>query len=206
MSLPDSDTILGLHKRYAPHENAFAIVYGHCQIVAVIASELITSRKLSVDPQLVRAATLLHDVGYYPLFDASGYVPKTYLITHVVVGAELLRKEGMPEAVCRIAERHTGVGLTRENIIEQKLPLPARDLGPETDEEWLITYADKLHSKYIKPDELHDATGCFNSPESYLEHARKFGSANAERFARLVDTYGVPDLPAVARKYRQELV
>jgi uncharacterized protein len=204
--LPNEDAILRLHKKYTPHECAFAVVYSHCQIVAEIAAELIAQKQLQLDSNLIHVAALLHDIGYYPLFDPSGYVPKDQLITHGVVGAELLRKEGLPETICRIAECHTGVGLTRETILKQQLPLPGRDFVPQTAEEWLIAYADKLHSKSTSPDEPHDATGYFNRPESYLEHAGKFGEANAARFAELIEQYGVPDLRQLADKHHQRLL
>ncbi|HUB93749.1 MAG TPA: HD domain-containing protein [Verrucomicrobiae bacterium] len=205
MPFPDDDTIQRLHKKYAPHDLAFTIVYGHCQIIAEISLEIIDKRHLDVTRGFVRAAALLHDIGYYPLFDASGYVPRDRLITHGVTGAELLRAENIPEPLCRIAERHTGVGLTRDSILKQKLPLPARDLIPETPTEWLITYADKLHTKAIMPNEPHDVTGYFNSPESYLRHAAKFGEANAARFAELIEVYGTPDLVRLASQHQQPL-
>lgn len=205
MNLPDDAAILRLHKKYAPHDHAFEIVYGHSQIVADIAAQLIAAKQLTVDSAVVHAGALLHDIGYYPLFDDSGYVPKDRLITHGVVGADLLRAEGLPEAVCRMAERHTGVGLTKESIVAQHLPLPARDLVAETTEEELVMYADKLHTKAITTDDPHDVLGCFLSPERYLQHALKFGKENGEKFARLVERYGVPDLPALAQTYGQQL-
>lgn len=121
------------------------------------------------------------------------------------MGAEILRKEGFGEAICRMAERHTGVGLTKEHILETNLPLPARDLVAETPEEQLIMYADKLHTKAIQPDDPHEDLGWFNTPESYLQHTRKFGEANAVKFTQMIEEYGVPDLAGLAEKYGQKL-
>ena len=59
----------------------------------------------------------------------------------------MLRSEGLPERYARVCERHTGAGLTLEDILSQNLPLPHRDLQPETIEEKLICYADKFYSK-----------------------------------------------------------
>ncbi len=205
MKLPSDDAILALHKKYAPSDQAFAIVYSHCQIIADIAEELIKRKQLTVDQQFVHAAALLHDIGYYPLFDDSGYVPKSRIITHGVSGADILRAEGMSDDLCRIAERHTGVGLTRESIIRKNLPLPKRDFVAETPEEWLVMYADKLHTKSITPGDPHDVLGWFNTPKTYQEHVRKFGESNALRFASLVEQYGVPDLETLAMKYQQKL-
>jgi len=204
-AFPDDQAILTLHKKYAPSNRAFRAVYEHCQIIDEITRQLIKQSRLDLDTHLVHAAALLHDIGYYPLFDETSCVPKRLTITHGVVGADILRREGMDEAICRIAERHTGVGLTRESILRQGLPLPAKDLVAETPEEWLIMYADKLHSKSVGPDERHDVPGWFNSPEAYFEHARKFGEDNAAKFMQLVKQYGVPDLQTLAKKYNEEV-
>jgi len=58
----------------------------------------------------------------------------------------MLRKEGFPRHA-RVCERHTGSGITREQIINQHLPLPEQDFLPETMEEKVICYADKFFSK-----------------------------------------------------------
>ena len=68
-----------------------------------------------------------------------------YLL-HGYLGAQLMRQEGL-HRVARVCERHTGTGLTAQNIIEQCLPLPVGDYRPETIEEKLICYADKFFSK-----------------------------------------------------------
>lgn len=171
-----------------------------------MAEEIIAARKLTVDNELVRIAALLHDVGYYPLFNKQDIVPKRVLITHGVVGADLLRKAGMSESLARVAERHTGVGLTKAYILATGLPLPARDLVAETPEEWLILYVDKLHSKNVKEDESRVRLGRFMTPERYLAHARSFGVQNAANFNALVEKYGRPDLKALSKKYGQSII
>ena len=205
MVLPSDKAILTLHKKHAPSEVAFRTVYEHCQIIDEIIKLLIHQNQLQLNEKLLHVAALLHDIGYYPLLDKSGYEPKGLGIKHGIIGAGILRAEGLNEAVCRIAECHTGVGLTREWILKINLPLPPRDFVPETAEEWLVTYADKLHSKSITPDNPHDISGWFNTPETYLQHARKFGKDNADQFAQLVDTYGTPDLKTLAKKHGQKL-
>jgi uncharacterized protein len=82
------------------------------------------------------------------------------------LGGEILRKEGLP-AHARVAERHTGTGLTRQNILQQALPLPPDDYVPETLEEQIICYADKFYSK-TKLDEE-------KTFERALASLRKFG-------------------------------
>lgn len=58
----------------------------------------------------------------------------------------MLEECGLPRHAL-VCERHTGAGLTVEDIISQNLPLPHRDMTPQTLEERLICYADKFYSK-----------------------------------------------------------
>jgi uncharacterized protein len=58
----------------------------------------------------------------------------------------MLREWGYP-LHARVCERHTGTGLTKEDIIKRNLPLPHQDFVPETWEEQVICYADKFFSK-----------------------------------------------------------
>ena len=67
-------------------------------------------------------------------------------ICHGLAGAEILLGEGLPRHA-RVAERHTGTGITRQAIEQQGLPLPADDYTPQTMEEQVICYADKFFSK-----------------------------------------------------------
>ena len=64
---------------------------------------------------------------------------------HGVVGSVILRKEGHPQEAL-IAERHLGPGISREDILEQDLDLPHQDFIPESYEEKIVCYADKLIS------------------------------------------------------------
>ena len=53
-----------------------------------------------------------------------------------------------------MCERHTGTGITREQIERQQLPLPPDGhYEPETIEEQLVCYADKFFSK-SRPDRV----------------------------------------------------
>jgi uncharacterized protein len=63
-----------------------------------------------------------------------------------VLGAERLRAEGL-EQYANVCERHTGAGITREEILREGLPLPPRDLIPLSWEEKIICFADKFFSK-----------------------------------------------------------
>jgi len=102
--------------------------------------------------RLVIEAAYLHDIGVCkvqaPDIDCYGREP---YIRHGVLGRELLEAKGLP-LHAMICERHTGVGLTLADIINQKLPLPHREMVPETLAERIICYADLFFSK--NPDRL----------------------------------------------------
>ena len=120
----------------------------HCRSVAQEALAIAHRKHLSLSDEDITAAAMLHDIGIFltnaPSLGCTGSEP--YLM-HGILGADLLRKEGMPEEIARVAERHTGAGLTADEIRAQHLPLPARDLLPETLLEQLICYADNFYSK-----------------------------------------------------------
>ena len=91
-----------------------------------------------------------------------------------------MRAEGYPRHA-RVCERHTGAGLTKHDIISQKLPLPEEDFLPETIEEKLICYADKFYSK------------SHLSREKTIEQAEKslakFGGETLARFRAMKDIF-----------------
>ena len=103
--------------------------------------------ELRLNKDLLEEGAWVHDIGVF-LTDAPGiecHGTHPYLL-HGALGAELMRKEGR-EDLARFCERHTGTGLTVENIRAQNLPLPLRDYRPETMEEKVVCYADKFYSK-----------------------------------------------------------
>lgn len=120
----------------------------HCRQVADKALEILDAKKLSLDRDIVEAAAMLHDIGIF-MTDADGidcHGTEPY-IAHGILGARLLRENGFPEEIARVAERHTGAGISVEDIEELNLPLPHRDYMPETLLERLVCYADKFFSK-----------------------------------------------------------
>ena len=100
-----------------------------------------------VDPVFVEEAAMLHDIGIFMTSAPDiGCVGDAPYICHGSLGAELLRKEGLPRHA-RVCERHTGTGLTKERIIASGWLLPAQDMLPETLEEQIVCFADKFFSK-----------------------------------------------------------
>lgn len=135
--------------KYYPEGTRLRDIYlRHCRSVADLALRINHERNLGLDPATVEAAAMLHDIGIF-LTDADGidcHGTEPY-IRHGILGAELLRREGMPEEIARIAERHTGAGITEDDIREMNLPLPPGDYTPQTLLERIICYADKFYSK-----------------------------------------------------------
>src|ERR1700679_1894162 len=123
MRIPTDEEILRLHEKHAPTADAFDLVYTHCLIVCGIVEQL-HSRSAAgpaLDLRPARAGSLLQDVGVYRLYDDAGDLDRGNYIRHGILGYELLREEGFPEAICRFASHHTGVVLTRDDDIAQPL-------------------------------------------------------------------------------------
>ena len=107
-----------------------------------------------VDRRFVEEAAMLHDIGIIyvnaPKIHCEG--THTY-IKHGYLGAELLRKEGLPMHAL-VAERHTGTGITEEQVEREEIPIPLRDYCPQSLEEKIICYADKFYSKSHLDEEV----------------------------------------------------
>lgn len=136
-------------EKYYPAGSRLRDIYlRHCRSVAGLALEIAGRKKLPLDPAVVEAAAMLHDIGIFatdaPSIECRGTEP---YIRHGVIGAGLLRAEGAGEEYAVVAERHTGAGLTADDVRRGGLPLEARDYLPLTLLERLICYADKFYSK-----------------------------------------------------------
>jgi uncharacterized protein len=198
MRVPTDEEILALHEKHAPTPEALGLVYEHCLIVCGIAEQLHARGGLDSDIALVRAGSLLHDVGVYRLYDDAGRLDHANYIRHGVLGHELLRAEGLPEAICRFASHHTGVGLSRDDVLRQRLPLPPADYLAETGEEALVMYADKFHTKAAPPALL---TAC-----AYAATVRRFGEDKVAAFEKMRAAFGEPDLGPFSAAYGHRVV
>ena len=137
-----------IDKYYPVGTQCRGIFIQHSRQVADKALEIARRCNLNIPLETVETAAMLHDIGIFLTnatdIDCRG---SEHYICHGILGAELLRKEGFDEAIARVAERHTGAGLTIDDIDRQQLPLPRKDYLPETMLEKLICYADKFFSK-----------------------------------------------------------
>ena len=167
--------------KYYPAGSPLRDIYiRHCRQVADKALALLRERNLPLDAAEVEAAAMLHDIGIYatdaPSIHCHGSEP---YIRHGIIGAALLRREGMPEKYARVAERHTGAGITNQEIDRQHLPLPHGDYLPITLLERLICYADKFYSKSGDMKE--------KSLERVRASMERFGSDSLARFDALLE-------------------
>jgi len=193
VQIPTDKQIRALHEKYAPTRAAFDLVYTHCEIVCSVSEQLLTDRRLAIDADLVRAGSLLHDIGVYRQYSPSGQLNHANYVRHGVLGHELLRDLGFPDTLARFCSCHVGVGLSRADVLSQGLPIPADDYLAESDEEELVMYADKFHSKTTPP--------AFVTAASYAAKVQRYGDDKAGRFAAMRAKFGEPDLTPMASAY-----
>ena len=156
-----------IDKYYPADDELRRVLLQHSRQVADRCLTIVKKHKeLPVDVQFLEEAAMLHDIGicrcHAPSIFCNGTEP---YIRHGVIGGELLRAEGFPRHA-RVAERHTGTGLTVEAIERQQLPLPLQDFSPETLEEEMVCYADKFYSK-SRPDRVLTVAEAAQSLEKF---------------------------------------
>lgn len=161
---------------YYPEDNERKhILLVHSRLVAEKALRIADGHpELNLDKDFLYEAGMLHDIGIF-LTNAPGifcFGDQPY-ICHGYLGADLMRREGYPRHAL-VCERHTGAGLSLDDIIAQNLPVSHRDMLPVSMEEQVICFADKFYSK------------THLEREKTVEKARKsisnFGNVGLERF------------------------
>lgn len=164
-----------IDKYYSGDGDLRTILIIHSQSVARKALQIVSLHpELNLDREFIEEAAMLHDIGIIKT-DAPGikcFGTEPY-ICHGILGAEMLRQEGLPRHA-RVCERHTGAGLSLNEIVSQNLPLPHQDFLPETLEEQVICYADKFFSKTHLDRE--------KSIEKAEKSIAKFGEKGLARF------------------------
>ncbi len=114
----------------------------HCQRVCRKALEIASKINKPVNYDLIARGGLLHDLG-----KAKGRADD-----HGYVGAEIGRSMGIPSEILRIMETHVKAGLTPKEASEAGIP--EKDYTPETLEEKIVVYADKLVDIIYSPDQV----------------------------------------------------
>jgi len=131
MKLPTrTNTIRFLSKIGTPKK-----VIDHCIAVSNLATAIAKACEgngTPVDVRLVEIASLLHDSGR----------SLTHDVRHGVIGSALARANGFDERIVRIIETHVGAGIPADEA--EAIGLPKRNFMPQTVEEKIVAYADKL--------------------------------------------------------------
>lgn len=171
-----------IDKYYADNEELKFILLKHSRAVAEKALDIARRHpELSLDMNFLEEAALLHDIGIF-MTDAEAiqcHGEHPY-ICHGYLGAELMRKEGFPLHAL-VCERHTGAGISPDEIEKQQLPIPKRDMRPVSLEEQVICFADKFFSKTKLDKE--------KSIEKALKSISRYGEEGVERFNRWCEMF-----------------
>ena len=143
-SLMNKHIIEIIEKYYPPGSIRHSIYVPHCTAVTEMALKIARLHPhLQADEGILEWEGMLHDIGIFYTdameFGCYGNLP---YIVHGYMGRELIEKEGYP-LIAPVCERHIGVGITVEDIRNRNLPLPLRDMTPQTIEEKIICYTDK---------------------------------------------------------------
>lgn len=181
------DPLQIIEKFYAPGTRLYDILINHSRIVTDKSLDIARSLPhLKPDLEFIETAAMLHDIGIFLTRSESiGCFGKAAYVCHGYLGRELLDKLGLPPEYGMVSERHTGAGITRENIALNKLPLPQRDMVPLSLEEKIICAADKYHSKNPR------FSGKTITTAEVVEGLRKINSDHAERFTLWAEEFGL---------------
>lgn len=166
-----------IDKHYPEDNDLRRLLLRHSRDVAARALAIVDCHpELQLDRQFVEDCAMLHDIGIFmtdaPSIFCHGSDP---YIRHGVDGAALVRQAGY-DLYAGVCERHTGAGISRRQVEEQRLPLPPGDYIPVSMAEQVVCYADKFYSK-SHPDRVRTV-------EQAAKSLAKFGPDGVERFMR----------------------
>ncbi len=167
MLIPDKEKIVAILQKLGMSKKKIQHSIDVANFADKIA-DVIEKDGKTINRRLLQAGALLHDIGLTRTFDDIS--PE-----HGVIGADMVRKMGLPESVARFCEVHESCGgITFKEAEELKFPiLPLREsYAPETLEEKILVAADffifiikegpedygyKRYDPWNNPEELKDA-------------------------------------------------
>lgn len=183
------DCIEIIDKFYTPKTILHHILVDHGLQVAEKALT-VADRLAHLKPDLdfIYESAMLHDIGMVytdvPRLGSFGNHP---YIVHGILGRAMLEKIGLLRHAM-VCERHIGLGLTKEDIRTQKLPLPLRDMVPVTLEEKIVCYADKFFSK-TRSENKEKTT------EEILRSLSRYGRDKMEKFLSWMHEFEICEKP-----------
>ncbi|MCP3940146.1 MAG: HDIG domain-containing protein [Desulfobacteraceae bacterium] len=143
------DPLIVIETYYPKGSSLYKILVDHSHKVAQKSLEIAGNlAHLTPDLGFIEKAAMLHDIGIFMTrAESLGCKGKFAYICHGYLGRRLLDEHGLDPGFGLVAERHTGAGITLDNIIKGGLPLPKREMVPVSLEEKIICCADKYFSK-----------------------------------------------------------
>lgn len=178
-----------IDKYYPAGSPAREIYLIHARAVSALALKISEARPfLDANPKTLALSGMLHDIGILhtdaPNIGCFGDLP---YLAHGYKGREMLESEGL-HLIAPVCERHIGVGIHEEEIRLNHLPVPMRDMIPQTIEEKIVCYADKFFSKSSKfPDQP-------KSLEELLAGLGRFGQDKVLRFEAFIQMFGLEEV------------
>lgn len=144
-----------IHKYICPSSPTYPIYIIHCHLVTNKALKI--GRRLGLDRaqlRFIEEAGMLHDIGIVNVYSPSLHCyGQFHYLCHGYEGRKILKSEGLP-AHGRVAERHTGTGLSKQDLANlqatvssKKWSAPLRNMLAKTIEEEIISFADLFFSK-----------------------------------------------------------
>ncbi|MDT8394672.1 MAG: HD domain-containing protein [Bacteroidales bacterium] len=184
MTIEEAERLL--RKYYSEKTPVFQYLYEHSHAVAEYAVKIARQNTdKGPDINFIHTAALLHDIGIFMTHAPGiGCYGKFAYLAHGYLGRRLLEYEGYPGHAL-VCERHIGVGISKEEVISNNLPLPGYDMLPVSTEEEIVCYADKFFSK--KP-------GMLKTPKDIVKIIKtleKYGPGKADVFKGFMTKYGV---------------
>jgi uncharacterized protein len=167
MLIPDKEKIVAVLQKFGMSKKKIQHSIDVANFAEKIADAMEKDGK-KINKKILQAGALLHDIGLTRAFDDIS--PE-----HGVIGADIVKKIGLPESLARFCEVHESCGgLTFKEAEELRLPiLPLREsYAPKTIEEKILVAADffifilkegpeeygyKKFDPWKNPEELKDA-------------------------------------------------
>lgn len=186
---PDRQIVKIIEKHYPAGSLSYSIYYPHCEAVTMLALRIARRHPdWKISEEIITYGGMLHDIGIcFTNAPEIGCYGKLPYLAHGYKGRELLEKEGLAH-IAPVCERHIGVGITTDDIIKNNLPVPVRDMTPQSIEEKIICYADKFYSK--SADNLS-----VPKPLAKVQNSiRKYGEDKWNIFQEMMKLFGTDEV------------
>lgn len=184
--MPDVDYFAIIHRHVPPASLTYRFYLPH--VASVTAMAIRVGRRLQLIPSQLRfieEAAMLHDIGIVnvdaPHLGCHGDLP---YIAHLEEGRRILEAEGLPRHA-QVAANHIGLGITQDEIAAKDLPLPSRDIFPDTIEAQIISWADLFFSK------LPDMQWQQRTVDDVRARVARYGPRQTQTFDVWLETFGL---------------